>query len=104
MKNKEVILSKYLCEVYAKLVVVLIQHWLILSGCWQIAARSLTKAAQTVSKHALHLAVAFASGQMERLIDALLVIANCLLTGCRLNPRKTSPNTYQILLALTSDP
>ena len=95
---------RILCEVYAKLVVVLIQHWLILSGCWQIAARSLTKAAQTVSKHALHLAVAFASGQMERLIDALLVIANCLSTGCCLNPRKTSPNTYQILLALTSDP
>ena len=95
---------RILCEVYAKLVVVLIQHWLILSGCWQIAARSLTKAAQTVSKHALHLAVAFASGQMERLIDALLVIANCLSTGCRLNPRKTSPNTYQLLLALTSDP
>ena len=95
---------RILCEVYAKLRVVLIQHWLILTGCWQIAARSLTQAAQTVSKHALHPAVAFASGQIERLIDALEVIANCLSAGCRLNPRKTSPNTYQLLLALTSEP
>lgn len=95
---------RILCEVYAKLLVVIIQHWLILTGCWQIASRSLTKAAQTVAKHALHLAIAFASGQIDRLINAVEVIANCISAGCRLNPRKTSPNTYQLLLALTSEP
>ncbi len=38
---------RILCEVYAKLIVVLIQHWLILMGTWQIASRSFQKAANT---------------------------------------------------------
>jgi hypothetical protein len=52
---------RILCEFYAKLLAMLIQHWILLSGCWRFPDRSLAKAAQTVRKHALHLAVAFAS-------------------------------------------
>jgi len=63
---------------------------------WAYPDRSLTKAAQTVQKHALHLASAFAS--VKRLTAALLTVKRCLAAGCRMNRRKKHPNTYQLLL------
>ena len=50
---------RILCEVYAKLLAMLVQHWVFLVSFWAYPDRSLTKAAQTVQKHALHLASAF---------------------------------------------
>jgi hypothetical protein len=92
---------RILCEFYAKLLAMLIQHWILLSGCWRFPNRSIVKASKTVQKHALHLAVAFASRCRERLSEALEVIGRCLAFGCRLNSRKKKPNTYQLLLELT---
>jgi len=87
---------RLLCEVHAKLLAMVVQHWLLLVGCWTYPDRSLVKAAQTVRNHALHLAYALPSG--DRLADAIAVIQRCLAAGCRLNRRKTKPNTYQLLL------
>jgi hypothetical protein len=56
----------------------------------------LVKAAQTVRQHALHLASAVACPAL--LGRAIGVIQRCLAAGCRLNRRKTKPNTYQLLL------
>src|SRR5438128_8884689 len=39
---------RVLCEVYAKLLAMVVQHWLLLTGCWASPARSLVTAAQTV--------------------------------------------------------
>jgi Transposase DDE domain len=39
---------RILCEVYAKLMGCLIQHWVILQGCWQQPNRSMVKASQAV--------------------------------------------------------
>ena len=88
---------RILCEVYAKLLAMLVQHWLFLVSNWACPARSLRKAAQTVQKHALHLASAF--GCREQLEAGITVIQRCLSFGCRLNRRKGNPNTYQLLLA-----
>jgi hypothetical protein len=90
-----------LCEIYAKLIGVVVQHWILLVGCWQYANRSLTKAAQTVQKHAWHLASV--CGQVGRLAEALTAIQRCLAAGCRINKSKKDPRTYQLLLALTDD-
>jgi hypothetical protein len=90
---------RILCEVYAKLLAMLVQHWVFLVSCWVYPDRSLPKAAQTVQKHALHLASAFAS--IKRLVDALLTVKRCLAAGCRMNRRKKHPNTYQLLLDAT---
>ncbi len=87
---------RVLTEVFAKLLALVVQHWVLLLGCWPTPARSLLKAAQTVRHHALHLASALACPLL--LGRALGVIQRCLRTGCRLNPRKTKPNTYQLLL------
>jgi len=88
-----------LCEVYAKLLAMLVQHWLLLVGCWQYPDRSLHKAAQTVRKHALHLASTF--GYIEHLTMTITTIKRCLATGCRINKRRAMPHTYQLLLHLT---
>jgi hypothetical protein len=90
-----------LCEIYAKLIGVVVQHWILLVGCWQYANRSLTKAAQTVQKHAWHLASV--CGQVDRLSEALTAIQRCLAAGCRINKSKKDPRTYQLLLALADD-
>lgn len=87
---------RVLCEVFAKLLAMLVQHWLLLVSCWAYPDRSLVKAAQTVRQHALHLASALACPAL--LCRAIGVIQRCLATGCRLNRRKTKPNTYQLLL------
>jgi hypothetical protein len=87
---------RVLCEVFAKLLAMLIQHWLLLVGCWAYANRSLVKAAQTIRQHALHLASTLACPTL--LARTMDVIQRCLAAGCRLNRRKTKPNTYQLLL------
>lgn len=91
---------RILCEVYAKLIVMLIQHWILLAGCWQYPDRSLFKAVKTIQNHAMNLVCAFASGRQKRLCEALKTIQQCLAAGCRINKRKKKPHTYQRLLAL----
>jgi hypothetical protein len=44
---------RILGEVYAKLVAMVTQHWLLLEGCWDRPDRSLTRAAQTIREHAV---------------------------------------------------
>lgn len=92
---------RVLCEVYAKLLVMIIQHWLLLVSCWSYPDRSLTKAAHTVRSHALHLAAHLAC--IAQLVEALTVIQRCLAVGCRINKRRTAPHTYQLLAALDAD-
>jgi hypothetical protein len=91
---------RILCEIYAKLLGQLIQHWLCLVSCWHFAAHSLRKAAVTIQRHALHLAVAFAHRSPQRLREAIGVIQSCLAAGARINKRQDTPHTYQLLLDL----
>jgi hypothetical protein len=89
---------RILCEFYAKLIAMLIQHWIFLVGCWQNPDRSLVKAADTVRSAAFALAIA-----VDGAIDLTVVIdrlAYCLSVGCCMNPRKKKPNTYQLLLGV----
>ena len=77
----------------------LVQHWIFLVSFWTYPDRSLTKAAQTVQQHALHLAIAFA--RVQRLGRALRIVMHCLTVGWRMNRRKKHPHTYQLLLDAT---
>lgn len=91
---------RILCEVYAKLIGQVIQHWACLVGCWAYADRSLVKAAQVVREHAPELASA--RGRFERIKEVLESIECVLKRTARMNKRSKHPNTYQLLLALTS--
>jgi hypothetical protein len=85
---------RVLAEVWAKLLALLVQHWLALTGCWQYPQRSLVKAAQVVQTQAMHLLASFATGLDQAIAD----LHRSLPAACRLNPRKKHPNTYQLLL------
>ena len=88
---------RILCELYAKLLAMLIQHWIFLTSFWDFPDRSLTKAARTIQKHTINLAIA-CNKRIYRLREAIQVINSCLAAGCRMNPRRARPNTYQLLL------
>ncbi len=94
---------RVLCEVYAKLLAMVVQHWLFLVGCWAYPDRSLRKAAQTIQKYALALAGGF--DWPDRLGAAIATIQRCLAVGCRINRRRAAPASYQLLLqGTTHDP
>jgi len=93
---------RILCEVYAKLIGLVIQHWILLVSCWQYPDRSLFKAARAVRDFATSLACVVNSHQ--ELCRVLEIIKSCLSVGCRINKRKTEPHTYQLLLALSDEP
>jgi hypothetical protein len=87
---------RILCELYAKLLGLLIQHWLLLLGCWQEPHRSLVKAAKAVRSHAILLAYALAGAlTLDFVVEK---IQGATRSGSRLNTRKTHPNTSQLLL------
>ncbi len=89
---------RILCEVYAKLLALLIQHWCILTGSWAHPDRSLVKAAQTVRRFSPLLAVALGAVLPGLTLEAAIeLLVRVLAAGGRINRRKAKPNTYQLL-------
>jgi hypothetical protein len=86
---------RVLCEVYAKLLAMLIQHWVLVSGCWRYPDRSLTKASATIRRSAMMIAVNLGSSRQLR--KTLHGLKRLLAQGCRINRRRQSPATFQIL-------
>lgn len=86
---------RILCEVHAKLLALLLQHWLLLLGAWDHPDRSWVKAAQTIRQHAWHLAARFPQGTAA-LLEALSVLQHCLSVGCRVNKRRKHPSAFQL--------
>jgi hypothetical protein len=87
---------RQLCELYAKMLALLVQHWLLLLSCWEYPDRSLMQAAQTIQRYATSLALALRS--CKRLGEVIVSIQQCLQTGCRITRRRKHPSTYQLLL------
>lgn len=94
---------RILCEVYAKLLGLLVQHWVLVVTCWQYPNRSLVKGAQTVQRYAMALAWALHTS-VAGVMAIVEVIGACLAAAGRLNTRKTTPNTYQHLLDAPYEP
>jgi hypothetical protein len=92
---------RQLCERYAKLLAMLVEHWVLVASCWRYPDRSLTKAAQTVRRHAIGLAESI--GTRAQLIEKLATIARCIAAGCRMNRRKKHPNAFQLLLDVAGE-
>jgi hypothetical protein len=93
--------ARILCEVYGKLLALVLQHWLLVRCCWGYPDRSLVKAAQVVREHALLLA--YACGDLRAMQEVVATIERVLQRAARMNPRRKRPNTYQLLLALTTE-
>lgn len=86
---------RILCEVYAKLLGVLLQHWLIVAGCWADPDRSLVKAAATVRDHLLLILYAL-HGKLD-LITVLTLLLQTLAACPKLERRAKRPATFQLL-------
>ena len=87
---------RVLTELYAKLIALVIQHWLILHRDWAAPNRSLVNAARVVRKCVCLLAHAL--DRIGHLRQVLRTIASLLGHAGRLNPRGKHSNTYQRLL------
>ena len=81
------------CEIYAKLIGLLLQHWMLIVSCWDDPHRSLVKASKAVRSHVVLIALAL-SGQLE-LAFVLERTQRAVRVGARLNRRRGAPNTSQ---------
>lgn len=87
---------RILCEVYLKLIVVLVQHWIVLTGLWQIPQRSLVKGVQMIREQSSRLANCI--NDFGLLTSLLEEFAERFKQGCSLNKRKKNPNTADQLI------
>ena len=87
---------RILTELYAKLLGMLIQHWVLVISRWGEADKSLMKASKGVQMLALHLATAM--GSVKALKDAIKLIGKCIARRCRVEKRKKVPSSFQLLL------
>lgn len=83
------------CEVFAKLIGLLLQHWLLIVSCWHEPHRSLLKASKAVRSHVVLLALALI-GVLEFSL-ALSRTQQAAQRGARLNRRCHAPSTSQQL-------
>jgi len=86
---------RVLCELYAKLIGVLLQQWLIILFAWHDPQRSLVKLAQVVRDTSWILMDALARKGSVR--SALRLIGRRMGSGCQMNKRKKHPNSAQLL-------
>jgi hypothetical protein len=86
---------RILCELYAKLIGLLLQHWLIILFAWQDEQRSLVKLAQVVRDSACSFLEALAGSRS--LCSVLQSIQRRMRSGCQMNKRRKHPNSAQLL-------
>lgn len=83
-----------LSEVYAKLLLALVQHWLLVLGCWDEENASVVKAAFFLRKQSFRLlSVLHDFVTLVRTLSAILP----QLARCKIQKRKARPATFQLL-------
>jgi hypothetical protein len=87
---------RILCEVYAKLLALLLDHWILIALCWEFPNRSLVRATTTLRAHAVLLRYALA-GHFD--LPTILTLLDVALRGCSpLQRRRKHPAAFQLLL------
>jgi DDE family transposase len=92
--------DRRMCEIYAKLLGLLLQHAVLLATCWDVPNRSLVKLAKTLRKFTFMLADALWA-DTAAFVCVLDTLRRVLRAGCRLNTRKARPSHFQLLLHLS---
>jgi hypothetical protein len=93
---------RILTELYAKLISVVILHWIFLMDGWRTPKSSFWKAARMVRHFATTLAIAFSDRHL--LLAVLSRILAHFRSLCRLDSRHAHPSTSQRLLPLPPHP
>ena len=94
--------ARILCEVYAKLLGVLLQHWLILLSCWDDPHRSTIGVSEIVRDQAVVLAHGFC--RRLSVTQALRLVCEAIrqAAGRSIAGRSDRPSTSRLLLAFDS--
>lgn len=87
---------RILCEVYAKLLAMLVQHWVLLLACWEDPHRSLSSVAEVVREQVPVLAHGLV-GHLP-LQRALRLMVGSVQGQCSIPARSTRPSTSRRLL------
>jgi Transposase DDE domain len=90
--------ERVMCEVYAKLLAMMVKHWTLLVSCWTQAGRSLSKAGKLVTKAALLLAMNVT--QVSSLAQSLAEVASMLRHAPIVNKRRAKPSHAQLVQTL----
>jgi Transposase DDE domain len=93
--------ARILCELYAKLLGMLVQHWLLLLSCWDDPHRSLVGASHVIRDQVPTL-VHGLTGRLP-LSKALTLIKQALTNGCSIPKRQTRLSTSHLLLKQFDD-
>lgn len=96
-------LARILCELYAKLLGVLLQHWLMLLSCWDDPHRSTIGVAEIVRDHVVVLAHGFCHRLSLRQALRLVCEAIQQAAGRSIAGRAARPSTSRLLLAFGDD-
>ncbi len=89
---------RILCEIYAKLIGLVLNQWFFMVSLWHYPERSLFRAAKSIQKFAVSLAISLSDQQ--RLEQVLTRLQYCLMARCRQETRKKNPAAFQLLLTL----
>lgn len=87
--------ARVLCEVYAKLIGMVVQHWLLLASAGSSLAWSWTKAARRLRRRAVELGQALATTAV--LVALLERLRRQIQRCCVVSKRQRHPTTYQRL-------
>jgi hypothetical protein len=89
------------CELYAKLLGMVVQQWLLLSAGYVMLRHSAYRAARQVRRLARR--VVEGLGRVEVLVRAVIRLAHAVHRRCRVVPRESEPSTLDRLTELDPD-
>ena len=87
--------DKLRCEFFAKLLAAVVEHWLLVTTCWDLPDRSLEQARQAIRAFAAALLGALTSTRHLR--QVLAALTRRCRTACRIAPRSRHPAAFQLL-------
>ena len=93
---------RILCEVYAKLLAMVVQHWVMLLACWDEPHHSLTGVAEVLREHIPTLVHGFC--RHLTLGKALRLMIHSVRGGCSTQARSTRLSTSRLLQSAFSFP
>jgi len=93
--------ERILCELYAKLLGMLVQHWVLLLSCWDDPHRSLVGAVQVIREQ-VPILVHGLTGHLP-LGQALRLVTQALVGGCSIPRRQARLSTSRLLLKQFDD-
>jgi hypothetical protein len=79
----------------------IIIHWMIIVGCWQVPSRSMVKAAKAI-RHQINLVARALNGRDD--LEQVLQEITEDLDRCKIDKRRKRPNTFQLLLESSLQP